>query len=219
MIKLVHITKSFRRKSAEIVALDAINLEIQEGEMIALTGESGSGKTTLINILGALLKPTSGQYYFKGEMLAQNEDKLSLFRSGNIGFVLQNFSLIENRTIYHNLALPLVFKKTPKDQMEARVREIAGQLGIGDKLRMFPRNLSGGECQRAAIARAVISKPSIILADEPTSSLDEKNKNEIIKILNDLNAAGITIVMATHDKALIDAGHRIVNLDKGRITI
>ena len=199
MIKLIDISKKFNYKKREIKVLDNVNYEIYANEMIAITGPSGVGNTTLLNIIGGIYRQSSGQYLFEGKEVGENELHLNKFRRENIGFVLQNNALIKNRDVFYNIALPLKYKGFKRKDIEEHVSEIALKLCIEDKLRMPAYLLSGGEAQRVAIARAVVSKPKIIIADEPTSSLDEYNKDYVIEILRDLRVEGSTVIIATHD--------------------
>lgn len=217
MIQFINICKSFKYKKSEIKALDNINLKIDKNEMVALMGPSGSGKTTLLNIAGGILKQTKGEYLFKNELVSGDESTMAKFRNDNIGFILQHFALIKNRNIFYNIGLPLKYKDIEKKEIEKSVLSVTNTLGISDKLKMYPHMLSGGECQRVAVARAIISNPSIILADEPTNSLDNSNKYEVLDILKKLNKDGITIVIATHDSEISQACSRIINIKNGNV--
>jgi len=217
MIEFINISKIFKYKKSKIKALDNINLKIDKSELVAIMGPSGSGKSTLLNIAGGLLRQSSGKYLFNNEVLSGNESEMAKFRSDNIGFILQHFALIKNRSIFYNIALPLKYKDMDKKEIRERVFTIADSLGISHKLEMYPPMLSGGECQRAAIARAVVSNPKVILADEPTNSLDDDNKYEVLDILKGLNKKGITIIIATHDDTVARICDRKIHIRNGSI--
>lgn len=218
MIEFKNISKSFRYKNAEIKALDNISLQIDNNEMVAIMGPSGSGKSTLLNIAGGILKQTSGEYLFNNKAVIGNETDMAKFRGDNIGFILQHFALINNRNILYNISLPLKYKNIEKNKIKQKVLMVADSLGISNKLEMYPHMLSGGECQRVAIARAVISNPNIILADEPTCSLDDDNKYEVLDILKKLNKEGMTIIIATHDDSVAQICDRKINIKNGKIS-
>ena len=217
MLEFVNISKRFKYKSSQINALDSISLKIDKGEMVAIMGPSGSGKSTLLNIAGGILKQSSGKYLFNNEPVVGNESAMAKFRSNNVGFILQHFAIIKNRNVFYNIALPLKYKDIEKKEIRKKVATVADSLGILSKLEMYPHMLSGGECQRVAIARAVISNPNVILADEPTSSLDSDNKCEVLNILKELNKTGITIIIATHDDTVALTCDRKINIKNGNI--
>lgn len=218
MIKLNNICKNFRYKNTEINALNNINIQIDKNEMVAIMGPSGSGKSTLLNIIGGILKQTSGEYLFNNKVVIGNETYMAKFRSDNIGFILQHFALINNRNILYNIGLPLKYKNIEKSKIKEKVISIADSLGILNKLEMYPHMLSGGECQRVAIARAVVSSPNIILADEPTNSLGDDNKCEVLDILKRLNKEGITIIIATHDENVARICYKKININDGKVS-
>jgi putative ABC transport system ATP-binding protein len=217
MLEFINIKKIFKYKDSQIKALDSISLKIQKGEMVAIMGPSGSGKSTLLNIAGGILKQSSGKYLFNNELVVGNESIMAKFRSNNVGFILQHFALIKNRNIFYNISLPLKYKELEKKEIRKKVFTVADSLGILSKLEMYPHMLSGGECQRVAIARAVISNPNVILADEPTCSLDGDNRCEVLNILKKLNQTGITIIMATHDDSLSLICDRKITIKNGTI--
>lgn len=219
MIVFNNVSKAFKYKGNKIIAADNVNLHIKSGEMVALTGSSGSGKTTVLNMIGGIYKQTSGEYLFKNQMIPDSEAERAKFRNENIGYILQNYELINNRNIMYNISLPLRYANMKKSEIKEKVFSVANFLGISDKLEMYPNMLSGGECQRVAIARAIIRKPKVILADEPTSSLDNENKKEVIKILQHLNAKGMTIVIATHDKEISEICNREILINKRKVHI
>ncbi|QSX06267.1 ABC transporter ATP-binding protein [Sedimentibacter sp. zth1] len=216
MIKFKSISKSFKYKNTEIKALDSVSLHIDNNEMVAIMGPSGSGKTTLLNIAGGIFKQTSGEYLFNNKTVLGNESDMAKFRSDNVGFILQHSALINNRNVLYNISLPLKYKNIEKNKIKEKVLIVTDSLGISNKLEMYPHMLSGGECQRVAIARAVISNPNIILADEPTCSLDDDNKYEVLDILKKLNKEGITIIIATHDDTVAQICDRKINIKNGK---
>lgn len=216
MIEFINISKKFKYKKTEIMALDRINLKIDKNEMVAIMGPSGSGKTTLLNIAGGILKQSSGEYLFKNEPVLGGESEMAKFRSDNVGFILQHFALIKNRNIFYNIALPLKYRDMGNKAIREKVLTVSDSLGISSKLEMYPHMLSGGECQRVAIARAVISNPNIILADEPTCSLDDDNKYEVLDILKRLNKKGITVIIATHDDTVARVCNRKIYIKNGK---
>jgi putative ABC transport system ATP-binding protein len=215
MIEFINIGKRYKYKNSVIKALDSISLKIDMSEIVAIMGPSGSGKSTLLNIAGGILKQSSGEYLFNNEPVVGNESAMAKFRSDNVGFILQHFALIKNRNILYNIALPLKYKNIEKKEIREKVLTVADSLGISSKLEMYPHMLSGGECQRVAIARAVISNPNVILADEPTCSLDDDNKYEVLDILKKLNKSGITIIIATHDDTVARICDRKIHIKNG----
>lgn len=216
MMKFTDISKIFRYKNKKIFALDHFNLNISQNDMVAIMGQSGSGKSTLLNIAGGILKPTCGKYFFDGKDMNRPEAEMAKFRNEYIGFILQHFALIYDQTAFYNISLPLKYKKMEKTKIKEKVLAVADSLGISNKLEMFPHMLSGGERQRVAIARAIISNPKVILADEPTGSLDNDNKNEVLCILNRLNQNGTTILLATHDPSVAEICKRKIIIQNGK---
>ena len=217
MIRLNNICKHYKVNNT--VALDNIDLAIDHGELVAIRGKSGVGKSTLINIIGFLDNFSKGDYYFKNVKIEQKTYKKQLeLRNKNIGFVVQNFALIPDQTIFYNISLPLLYQGYSKQQIKSRVHEVAERMNIDDLLNKLPQHISGGESQRAAIARALVNRPDIILADEPTASLDEKNEEIIIKYFKELNSEGITVVIVTHDHGVANQCNRVINLSDGIIT-
>lgn len=219
MIEFINITKRFKFKKSEIKALDSISLKIDKNEIVAIMGPSGSGKSTLLNIAGGIFRQSSGEYLFNNESVAGNESVMAKFRSDNVGFILQHFALINNKNVFYNISLPLKYKDIEKKEIREKVLSVTDSLGITNKLEMYPHMLSGGECQRVAIARAVISSPNIILADEPTCSLDDENKYEVLNILKKINKTGITIIIATHDETVAQICDRTIHIKSGRNVI
>lgn len=214
MLKLVNITKSYRSRNI----FDNMSFEVNEGEMVSIVGRSGSGKTTLLNILGLIDSPDNGEYILDGKSVNfRNDNELSRIRRKDIGFVVQNYALINRRKINFNIALPLILEKQNKDAqnkdaIKEKVINTSKSLGIEEHLNKYPHQLSGGECQRASIARALIKEPRVILADEPTGALDEKTEKEIINIFMKLRKRGITIIIATHNSEISSACDRVVRI-------
>ena len=218
MIKTVGLKKLYTTEEVETTALDNINLEIQEGEFVAIMGPSGCGKSTLLNLLGLLDNPSGGEYHLLGEEVSTyRERQRANLRKGTIGFVFQSFNLIDELTVYENVELPLLYLGTPSSERKRRVTEVLDDMEITHREKHFPQQLSGGQQQRVAVARAVVAKPRLILADEPTGNLDSKHGEEVMGLLTALNEAGTTIAMVTHSPAYADYSHRIVSLFDGKI--
>ena len=218
MIKLNKLTKVYRTDEIESTALNEVSFEIKKGEFVSVMGPSGCGKSTLLNILGMLDKPESGSYEFNGEEVANlNEKGRSLVRKGNIGFIFQNFNLIDELTVFENIELPLIYNKVSSSDRKKRVNELIEKIGIAHRASHFPQQLSGGQQQRVAVARALITRPNLILADEPTGNLDSSHGNEVMELLCELNEAGTTIVMVTHSSHDASYSERIINLLDGQI--
>jgi len=218
MIKTNNLMKKFRTDEVETTALNNVNLEINEGEFVAIMGPSGCGKSTLLNILGLLDNPTSGELFFNDSQVhGYNERQRTNLRKENIGFVFQSFNLIEELTVYENVELPLLYMKVSSSERKKRVNEALDRMKITHRAKHFPQQLSGGQQQRAAIARAVITNPKLILADEPTGNLDSANGEEVMNLLTQLNETGTTIVMVTHSPSDADRSHRIIQLFDGHI--
>jgi putative ABC transport system ATP-binding protein len=218
MIKTNDLTKIFRTEEVETTALNKINLDVKEGEYVAVMGPSGCGKSTLLNILGLLDNPTSGSYLFNGTEVANLKERdRTVFRKGNIGFVFQSFNLIDELNVFENVELPLIYLKMKTSERKKKVEEALDRMKITHRAKHFPQQLSGGQQQRVAIARAVVANPRLILADEPTGNLDSKNGIEVINLLCELNKEGTTIIMVTHSERDAGYAHRIVNLFDGQI--
>lgn len=218
MIKTVALEKIFRTEEVETWALNKVNIEVKEGEFVAIMGPSGCGKSTLLNILGLLDNPTSGEYYLNGiEVSKYTEAQRTKLRKGIIGFVFQSFNLIDELNVYENIELPLLYMGVSASERKQKVKEAMERMAIVHREKHFPQQLSGGQQQRVAIARAVVSNPKIILADEPTGNLDSKNGAEVMQLLTELNKEGTTIVMVTHSKHDASFAHRIINLFDGSI--
>ncbi|MFZ4464626.1 MAG: ABC transporter ATP-binding protein [Bacteroidales bacterium] len=218
MIKAENLTKIFRTDEVETTALNAVSFEIKEGEFVAIMGPSGCGKSTLLNILGLLDNPTSGVYNFLGhEVSKNNERQRANLRKHNIGFVFQNFNLIDELTVFENVELPLIYLNMATRERRDRVNEVLEQMQIAHRAKHFPLQLSGGQQQRVAVARAVIAKPSLILADEPTGNLDSAHGEEVMNLLNNLNIGGTTIIMVTHSQRDAEYSQRVIRLFDGQI--
>ncbi|WP_394767503.1 ABC transporter ATP-binding protein [Ferruginibacter sp.] len=218
MIQIKELQKLFATEEVETTALNGINLEIKEGEFVAIMGPSGCGKSTLLNIIGLLDNPSGGEYNFFGtEVAKMTERKRAQLRKGNIGFVFQSFNLIDELTVFENVELPLIYMNIPVKERKTKVEAVLERMSIMHRRNHFPQQLSGGQQQRVAIARAVVAKPKLILADEPTGNLDSKNGEEVMKLLQELNEERTTIIMVTHSPYDAGFSHRIVNLFDGKV--
>ena len=218
MIRTENLTRIFRTEEVETIALNGVNIEVEDGEFIAIMGPSGCGKSTLLNILGLLDSPTEGKYWLNNEEVAHlKERERTAYRKGRIGFVFQNFNLIDELTVEENIDLQLKYLGIGKAERKERVLDILRKVKLSHRAKHYPHQLSGGQQQRVAIARAVVGKPSIILADEPTGNLDSKNGMEVMQLLSELNEEGTTIVMVTHSKHDATYASRIINLFDGQV--
>lgn len=218
MIKLTGINKIYRTDEIETLALDNVNIEINQGEFVSIMGPSGCGKSTLLNIIGLLDTPSKGQIALAGnEIRNMSDSKLAAFRNQHLGFVFQSFHLIQSLNVQSNVELPLLYRKISASERSRLAKEVLEKVGLSHRLRHMPSQLSGGQCQRVAIARAIIGNPSIILADEPTGNLDSKMGAEVMSILHDLNKNdGRTIVMVTHNEEQAKQTSRIIRFFDGR---
>lgn len=218
MINLHHISKVYRSNSVETHALSNISLEVAEGEFVSIMGPSGCGKTTLLNIIGLLDNFDQGLYVFDNtDMKKLSEKNRVKLRKSNIGFIFQNFNLLDDLTVFENIELPLVYLGVKAKERRARVNQVLDQIALGHRMDHFPHQLSGGQQQKVAIGRAIVSKPRIILADEPTGNLDSAQGNEIMETLSNLNEAGTTLVMVTHSMNDASYSNRVVKLMDGQI--
>ena len=218
MIEINNISKVFCTSEVETVALNHVNLEVKEGEFVAIMGPSGCGKSTLLNILGLLDNPTEGSYKLLGQEVADLKEKeRTRVRKGQLGFVFQSFNLIDELNVYENVELPLTYLGVKDGERKRMVDDILKRMNIGHRAKHFPQQLSGGQQQRVAIARAVVTNPKLILADEPTGNLDSKNGAEVMALLTELNKEGTTIVMVTHSRHDASFAHRTVHLFDGSI--
>ncbi|MGH7179334.1 MAG: ABC transporter ATP-binding protein [Tepidisphaeraceae bacterium] len=215
------LSKIYRKPgtNVEVVALRSIRLDLEQGEFTAIMGASGSGKSTLMNILGCLDQPTSGQYILGGHDVSRlDDDALSEIRSRSIGFVFQNFNLVQQLTVLENLEVPMFYLGVPPDQRRRRAMELANRVGLGDRTDHRPMQLSGGQQQRVCIARAMINDPLILLADEPTGALDSKTGQQILDLFDDIVAQGRTIVLVTHDPSIAHRCQRVIHLHDGCVS-
>lgn len=202
----------------QVQALSDINFSVEEGEYVAIMGESGSGKTTLLNILAALDKPTSGTVLLNGKNIVSiNGKEIAAFRRDNLGFIFQDFNLLDNFSIKDNILLPLVLEQVPPEEMEPRLMPVAKKLGIHDILQKYPYEVSGGQKQRAAAARALITKPQLILGDEPTGALDSKATDSLLRLFHEINEEGQTILMVTHSIKAASHANRILFIKDGEV--
>jgi putative ABC transport system ATP-binding protein len=218
MLSLRDLSRVYRTETVETTALDSINLDIADGEFVAVMGPSGCGKSTLLNVVGMLDSPSSGSYVFNGQEVAGlPEAKLAEVRKENIGFIFQSFNLVDELTVRENVELALLYHNVPAAERRARVDAVMDKVGIGHRAKHRPSQLSGGQQQRVAVARALVGNPKMILADEPTGNLDTQHGEEVMKMLQALNAEGSTIVMVTHSPAHADYAGRVVNMLDGRI--
>jgi len=219
VVRIVDVVKNYHLEGGTVRALRGVSLQVDAGEFVALMGPSGSGKSTLLNVLGCLDRPTSGEYYLGTEEVAQmDDDQLSEIRSLYLGFIFQSYNLLPQYTVVENIEIPLLYQGRPLGQ-ETRERciELAGMVGLGDRLGHRPTQLSGGQQQRVAIARALINSPHVILADEPTGNLDSRTSDEIMVLLSRLNETGKTIIMVTHETDIAAWARRVVRMRDGHI--
>lgn len=218
MLKLHNISKIYRTDEVETAALDAVNIEIEEGEFVAIMGPSGCGKSTLLNLIGMLDSPTSGEYFFGDEDIASySETQLSNLRKHNIGFIFQSFNLIDELTVFENIELALLYHNISSAERKQKVDRIMDKVGIAHRAKHMPSQLSGGQQQRVAVARAIVGNQRLILADEPTGNLDSAHGQEVMHMLQTLNDEGTTIIMVTHSAAHADYAKRIINLFDGKV--
>lgn len=218
MLQTKNLTKVFTTQEVETTALNNVNLEVQEGEFVAVMGPSGCGKSTLLHIAGMLDNPTNGEYYFMGaEVSKYSEKKRANLRKGNVGFVFQSFNLIDELTVFENIELPLLYLGVSVAERKKIVNQMLEQLQLTTRKNHFPQQISGGQQQRVAVARALIADPKVILADEPTGNLDSSHGDEVMKLLVDLNERGTTIIMVTHSPAYADYANRVIHLFDGHI--
>lgn len=218
LIKITDIKRDFQLGNEVINVLKGIDLTINKGEYVALMGPSGSGKSTLMNLLGCLDTPTSGQYILNGNDVSKmTDDSLAEIRNKEIGFVFQTFNLLPRTTALDNVALPMIYAGFSKSERKARATEVLTQVGLENRMDHEPNQLSGGQRQRVAVARALVNKPSIILADEPTGNLDSKTSVEIMNLFNEIHANGNTVILVTHEEDIAAYAHRIIRLRDGLV--
>jgi putative ABC transport system ATP-binding protein len=218
MLRMREVMRLYRTDSVETVALDGIDLDIASGEFVAIMGPSGCGKSTLLNVIGLLDSPTGGSYVFDGtEVAGLAEAKLADFRKANIGFIFQSFNLVDELSVRDNIELALLYHDVSAKERRERADAVMDRVGIAHRARHRPSQLSGGQQQRVAVARALVAAPKLILADEPTGNLDTNHGEEVMRMLQQLNGEGSTIVMVTHSPAHADYASRVVNMLDGRV--
>jgi putative ABC transport system ATP-binding protein len=218
MIRTENLTKIYRTEEVETTALNNVNVHITPGEFVSIMGPSGCGKSTLLNILGLLDDISKGSYLFDGQEMAHlKESGRSKVRKQNIGFIFQNFNLIDELNVFENIELPLIYNGVSSSERKRKVEEIMDRMNILHRAKHFPQQLSGGQQQRVAVARALVTEPKLILADEPTGNLDSRNGNEVMELLTDLHAKGATIVMVTHSSYDASFSQRTIELKDGQI--
>lgn len=218
MIKLAGITKVYNTGHVAVAALAGVDLEIERGEYVAVMGPSGSGKSTLMHIVGCLDSPTTGEYYLQGrDVSAYDSNRLAEVRNREVGFVFQRFNLLPRLTAAQNVELPLLYAGVPADRCREIVADMLAKVGLSDRGHHRPNELSGGEVQRVAVARALANDPAIVLADEPTGNLDSKSEEELMALLDGLNEMGRTLVLVTHDDGVAGHAERVVALRDGRV--
>jgi putative ABC transport system ATP-binding protein len=218
IVKTVDLKKVYTTEEVETTALNGVSLDVKEGEFVSVMGPSGCGKSTLLNILGLLDNPNGGEYFFTGEEVSTyTERKRANLRKNNIGFVFQSFNLIDELTVFENVELPLLYLGMSGSDRKKRVEEVLENMQIMHRRNHFPVQLSGGQQQRVAVSRAIVARPKVILADEPTGNLDSAHGDEVMKMLTELNENGTTILMVTHSPAYAEYGHRTIHLFDGHI--
>ncbi len=218
MIHARDLRKTYHVGDQMVQALDGLDLDIHANEYVALMGPSGSGKSTLMNMLGCLDSPTFGKYILNGQDVSRlDDDALADIRNREIGFVFQTFNLLPRYTAVENVALPMIYGGFSKAERDARAREVLTQVGLGDRMDHKPNELSGGQRQRVAVARALVMKPSIILADEPTGNLDTATSLEVMQLFSDIQKAGNTVILVTHEEDIAACAHRTVRLRDGKV--
>ncbi len=216
MIKAVELRKEYHMGDSVVRALDGVDLTIEEGDFVSITGASGSGKSTLMHILGCLDRPSSGLLHFRGDPVSMMSDsQLARIRNQHIGFVFQTFNLINRTSALDNVTVPLIYTRRPYKQ--ATAREALDRVGLLDRARHTPGEMSGGECQRVALAREIVNRPDIILADEPTGNLDTRTGNQIMKTFDELRNDGITVVLVTHEMDIAIQADRMIHMNDGLI--
>lgn len=218
MIKLSNLNKYYKNGKNKVKVLEHINLEIKDSELVAIVGNSGSGKSTLLNILSGMTEISEGDYYFNGQLMNKIKEKeFSKFRNEYIGYIVQDYALIKDISVYDNVKIPTLYKKGSKSKKDAEILSALEKVGLLNKKDSIVNEISGGECQRVAIARSILNDKSIILADEPTGALDEKTGNNIIELLFSLNKIGKTLIIVTHNKEIANRCNRIIELKDGKI--
>lgn len=219
VVRLDDIRKTYHLAALDVPVLKGVNLEVWSGEFVGIMGTSGSGKSTLLNILGLLDNPSSGKYYLDNqEVQSFSDSELAIIRNKKIGFIFQSFNLFPHLTVEQNIEVPMVYANMSRRERRERARELGERVRLGHRLKHRPNELSGGECQRIAVARALSNHPSFLLADEPTGNLDEKTSDQVMEFFHELNQTSkMTIVMVTHNPSLEDTFHRVIRLRDGRV--
>lgn len=218
LINLVGINKYYGNEHNRLHVLKDFTLSIDSGEMVAIVGKSGSGKSTLLNIIGGIDKPDSGEYYYKGNRIdTLNQKEMTIFRGKNIGFIVQHFALINDLKVFDNIALPTRYNKKFANKAQDNIYYLLENLGLKGKEKMYPSHLSGGEAQRVAVARALVCNPELLLADEPTGSLDDENQQIILDIFKEINKLGVTILIVTHDYDIAKFCDRTIQISEGKV--
>ena len=220
LISISNLRKIYQMGEAEVRALDGVDLKVEAGEYVAIMGPSGSGKSTLMNLIGCLDTPTSGEYILNGKRVSDLDDtELAEIRNHEIGFVFQTFNLLSRATALSNVELPLIYARISARERHRRAREALEKVGLGDRAKHQPNELSGGQRQRVAMARALVNEPSILLADEPTGNLDSRTSAEMMELFKELNAAGNTMIVVTHEEDIAARAQRVVRLLDGKIVV
>jgi len=220
LISISNLRKIYQMGEAEVRALDGVDLKVEAGEYVAIMGPSGSGKSTLMNLIGCLDTPTSGEYILNGKRVSDLDDtELAEIRNHEIGFVFQTFNLLSRATALSNVELPLIYARISARERHRRAREALEKVGLDDRAKHQPNELSGGQRQRVALARALVNQPSILLADEPTGNLDSRTSAEMMELFNELNAAGNTMIVVTHEEDIAAHARRVVRLLDGKIVV
>jgi len=218
LIECSDVTKVYRVGAVDIHALRGVSLAIEQGEYLSIVGPSGSGKSTLMHILGCLDTPTSGEYTLKGVRVnTLSDEELARIRNREIGFIFQSFNLLPRATVMHNTELPMIYSGVSARERKSRTLQVLEKVGLKDRTGHLPSQLSGGETQRAAIARAVVTRPSLVLADEPTGNLDSRTGEEILELFTDLHKDGNTLIVVTHERYVADRAERIIYLHDGQV--
>ena len=216
IIKLNKVNKVYSSKNNNVNALNNINLTINKGELLAITGPSGSGKSTLLNIIGTIDKITSGEYILENKSISKvKSNEAAEIRNKTFGFVVQHFALISDYTVYENIEIPLEYAKIKHNDRKLMIEDVVSKLGLKEKINKNVKELSGGQCQRVAISRAIVNNPEIILADEPTGALDQKTGQKVLDIFKDLNKQGKTVIIVTHDLNIANQCDRVIKLEDG----